>query len=282
MTHRLISATALVADAQGSAPARAIADDAAAPAFWRGLWWPSLRAGVLTLALTGIAYPLLTTGLAQGLMPHAASGSLIERGGQTIGSAHIGQAFTSPRYFHGRPSATTAPDPAQPGATIAAPYNPAVSAASNHGVTSEALAQAAQARAQAYRSANGLALDVPVPVDAVTASGSGLDPHISQANAQRQLARVAQARDLSAAQVQAQIDRATEGRSLGLLGEPRVHVLRLNLALDALQRAPSTTAGHGTSTPAQDGRWQLVHGGSMQGLPPEKIEVQPHTQSDVE
>ena len=129
MTHRLISSTAW------SASAQAHSGDAAAPAFWHGLLGPSLRAGVLTLALTGIAYPLLTTGLAQGLMPQAANGSLMARGGQVLGSAHIGQAFASPRYFHGRPSATTAPDPAQPGATIAAPYNPAVSAASNHGVT---------------------------------------------------------------------------------------------------------------------------------------------------
>ena len=282
MTHHLISSTALVADARGPAPARANADGAAAPAFWRGLWWPSLRAGVLTLALTGIAYPLLTTGLAQGLMPQAANGSLMARGGQVVGSAHIGQAFTSPRYFHGRPSATTAPDPAQPGATIAAPYNPAVSAASNHGVTSEALAQAAQARAQAYRSANGLAPDVPVPVDAVTASGSGLDPHISQANAQRQLARVAQARGLSVAQVQTQIDRATEDRSFGLLGEPRVHVLRLNLALDALQLAPGSVALSGVQPPVREGRVQLDAVSSMQGMPPEKIGAQPHTSSDKE
>ena len=157
-----------------------------------------------------------------------------------------------------------------------------MSAASNHGVTSEALAQAAQARAQAYRSANGLAPDVPVPVDAVTASGSGLDPHISQANAQRQLARVAQARGLSVAQVQTQIDRATEDRSFGLLGEPRVHVLRLNLALDALQLAPGSVALSGVQPPVREGRVQLDAVSSMQGMPPEKIGAQPHTSSDKE
>ncbi|MCO6417878.1 potassium-transporting ATPase subunit KdpC [Siccirubricoccus sp. KC 17139] len=183
--------------------------------------------GLLTLLL-GLAVPLGFTGLAGTLFPTAAGGSLIERDGKVVGSALIGQDFTADRYFHPRPSATTAPDPEKPGSTIAAPYNAAASAASQAAPTSQALLEAVKER-QAVLGGGA------VPADAVTASGSGLDPHISPENAGRQVARVAAARGLPAAQVAALVERQTEGRELGLLGERRVNVLRLNLALDALR-----------------------------------------------
>ena len=198
---------------------------------------PCLRGAVFVALLTGVAYPLLTTGVAQLALPQQANGSLIERGGSVVGSALIGQWFEADGYFHPRPSATQGPDPREPGKTVAAPYNAALSAASNHGPTNPALIEAVAARAAAYRQRNGLAADALVPVDALTASASGLDPHISVANARAQLARVARARALDAAPLQQLVDQHTEGRVLGLLGEPRVHVLRLNLALDALAAA---------------------------------------------
>ena len=208
------------------------------PASWGCLLASSARAAVVVMLVGGIAYPLLTTGVAQALFPHAANGSLIERNGQTVGSALIGQQFDGARYFHGRPSATTAPDPAKEGASIAAPYNAGLSGASNQGATHKDLADTVAERVAQYRAGNGLAPDAAVPVDAVTASASGLDPHISVANAQLQLQRVAQARGLNADQVQTLIDCATEQRTLGLLGEPRVNVLQLNLALDDLNKQP--------------------------------------------
>ncbi|WP_021027092.1 potassium-transporting ATPase subunit KdpC [Comamonas sp. B-9] len=194
----------------------------------------SARAAVLVLLLCGVAYPLATTGVAQALLPHAANGSLVLRNGQIVGSALIGQYFDSARYFHGRPSATTAPDPKQDGASIAAPYNAGLSGASNQGSSSQGLADSVAERVAQYRTTNGLAADAAVPVDAVTASASGLDPHISVANANLQLARVARERQLPPVQVQQLLDQATQQRTGYLLGEPRVNVLALNMALDAL------------------------------------------------
>ena len=208
-------------------------------ASWGRLLASSVRAAVVVMLVGGIAYPLLTTGVAQALFPHAANGSLIERNGQTVGSALIGQQFDGARYFHGRPSATTAPDPAKEGASIAVPYNAGLSGASNQGATHKDLADTVAQRVAQYRADNGLAPDTTVPVDAVTASASGLDPHISVANAQLQLQRVAQARGLNADQVQTLIHGATEQRTLGLLGEPRVNVLQLNLALDDAIKQPA-------------------------------------------
>lgn len=184
---------------------------------------------VLILALTtltGLAYPLAITGLAQAVMPHPANGSLIVRDGRTIGSELVGQAFAGPRYFHGRPSATSAADPADATKTVDAPYNAASSSGSNLGPSSKALADAVRERAQALGAG-------PAPADLVTASASGLDPHVSPAGALAQVARVATARGLPPARVESLVQRHVEGRSFGVLGEPRVNVLALNLALDA-------------------------------------------------
>jgi potassium-transporting ATPase KdpC subunit len=176
---------------------------------------------VMTI-ITGIAYPLLVTGLSQLLFPSQANGSLIAKNGQPIGSTLIGQSFTEPKYFWGRPSATS------PQAN-----NGTGSGGSNLGPTNPALADAVKQRIAALQSADP-GNRAPVPVDLVTSSGSGLDPEISPAAAQYQLARVAKARGLSDAQLSLLIAQATSGRQLGLLGEPRVNVLQLNLALDAL------------------------------------------------
>jgi len=174
----------------------------------------------LMTALTGIAYPLVVSGLAQLVFPRTANGSVIERDGKPVGSALIGQPFSDPRYFWSRPSATT------PFA-----YNAASSVGSNLGPTNPALTDAVRQRIDALRAADpGNA--TPVPVDLVTASGSGLDPHISPAAAEYQVARVARVRGISADAVRKLVAGATEGRQLGVLGEPRVNVLALNLALD--------------------------------------------------
>lgn len=202
---------------------------------WGHLIVSSMRAAVVVMLVTGIAYPLLTTGIAQAVFPHAANGSLIERNGQIVGSALIGQYFDSAGYFHSRPSATLGPDPDIEGTSIAQPYNAGASGASNQSATHEGLAEAVSRRVAQYRAVNGLGTDVHVPVDAVTASASGLDPHISMANAALQLPRVAEARGLTTEQVQPLLNDATERRTLFLLGEPRVNVLQLNLALNALQ-----------------------------------------------
>ncbi len=198
-----------------------------------GLLGPCIRSALAMLLITGVAYPLATTGAAQLLFPHQANGSLLRAGTAVVGSALIGQQFDAPRYFQPRPSATQAPDPQDAAKSVAAPYNAAASGASNQGPANPALAASVQERVAAYRQANGLAADAAVPVDAVTASASGLDPHISPANALVQAQRVARARALEPARVLALVQDHTEPRLAGLLGEPRVNVLRLNLALDA-------------------------------------------------
>jgi potassium-transporting ATPase KdpC subunit len=183
---------------------------------------PALRMLALLSVLTGVAYPLVVTGLAQVTFPDQANGSLIVAGDKIVGSALIGQPFDDPRYFWGRPSATSPQ-----------PYNGAASTGSNQGPRNPALADAVKDRVKALRDADpGNA--APVPVDLVTASGSGLDPHISVAAANFQAQRVAKARSASLQQVQTLIARNTEARTYGVLGEPRVNVLGLNLALDQL------------------------------------------------
>lgn len=175
---------------------------------------------LLMTVITGIAYPLVVTGLAQVLFPSQANGSLIVKDGKPVGSTLIGQSFTDPKYFWGRPSATT------PQA-----YNGTGSNGSNLGPTNPALTDVVKQRIEALRAVDP-GNTAPVPVDLVMASGSGLDPEISPAAAAYQAPRVAKARGLSVAQVQAMVSMATSGRQFGLLGEPRVNVLKLNLALD--------------------------------------------------
>lgn len=192
----------------------------------RTLLRPALAVVGLSTLLLGLAAPLAFTAIAGLAFPRQAGGSLVERDGSVVGSVLIGQDFTGDRWFHPRPSATTAPDPDKEGATRASPYNAAASGASQLGPTSAALLEAVEARVAAFGGGR------PVPADAATASGSGLDPHISPDNAARQVARVAAARGLPEAQVAELVARHTESRAFGLLGEPRVNVLRLNLALD--------------------------------------------------
>ncbi|MEN6584966.1 MAG: potassium-transporting ATPase subunit KdpC [Sulfuricella sp.] len=175
---------------------------------------------VLTL-ITGVAYPLAVTGIAQITMPEQANGSLIVKDGKPVGSELIGQPFSDPKYFWGRPSATGP-----------MPYNAAASSGSNQGPLNPALTDAVKGRIQALREADP-GNTAPVPVDLVTASASGLDPHISPAAAEYQVQRVARLRDLSAEDVRRLVAQHTEGRQFGILGEPRVNVLKLNLALDA-------------------------------------------------
>lgn len=192
---------------------------------------PALVLLIALTALTGLAYPLAMTGLAGAIFPAKAAGSLIERDGRIVGSSLIGQSFTSERYFQGRPSATSAVDPADATKTVSAPYNAANSSGSNLGPTSAALAERVKADLASRQAENP---DKPVPVDLVTASGSGLDPDISPDAALFQVPRVARARSLSEDRVRALVEAGTQGRLLGILGEPRVNVLALNLALDDL------------------------------------------------
>jgi potassium-transporting ATPase KdpC subunit len=191
---------------------------------------------VLLLALTlitGLAYPLAITGIAGLIFPRQAQGSLIEKDGKVIGSALIGQEFKDDKYFHGRPSATTAPDPNDSTKTVSAPYNAANSGGSNLGPTSKALADRVKDDVEKLKAENP---SMPVPVDLVTMSGSGLDPDISPEAALFQVPRVAKARNIPEEKVRGLVAQSTQGRFAALLGEPRVNVLALNLALDAASR----------------------------------------------
>jgi K+-transporting ATPase ATPase C chain len=189
---------------------------------------PAIVLLVLMTVLTGFLYPFAITGLSQFLFPHQAGGSLIEKEGKLIGSSLIGQNFTADKYFHSRPSATTATDPNDATKTVPAPYNAANSSGSNLGPTSQTLVDGVKAAAQQLEAEN----NKPIPVDLVTASGSGLDPHITPAAAQFQIPRVAKARNLSETEVTDLVAKHTQGRALGVFGEPVVNVLMLNLALD--------------------------------------------------
>ncbi len=182
----------------------------------------------LTL-ITGLAYPLAMTGIAGTIFPSRAQGSLIEKDGKVIGSALIGQAFTEDKYFHGRPSATTAPDPKDSTKTVEAPYNAANSAGSNLGPTNKALIERVKGDVDKLKEQNPSA---QVPIDLVTTTGSGLDPDISPEGAQFQVPRVAKARNMPEERVRQLVQEHIQGRTLGILGEPRVNVLALNLALD--------------------------------------------------
>jgi len=185
---------------------------------------PALRMLAVLTLLTGVLYPLLVTGIAQLAFPRAANGSLVVADGKAVGSSLIGQPFDDPKYFWSRPSATSP-----------YPYNGAASSGSNQGPRNPALEDAVKNRIKALRDADP-GNSATVPVDLVTASGSGLDPHISVAAADFQVARVAKARGVSADAVRALIGQSTEGRTLGVLGEPRVNVLALNRGLDRAQR----------------------------------------------
>jgi K+-transporting ATPase ATPase C chain len=182
----------------------------------------------LTL-ITGLLYPLVMTGIAGVLFPYQAQGSLIEKDGKVIGSALIGQSFTSDGYFHGRPSATLGPDPADPSKTTSVPYNAVNSMGSNLGPTNKALIDRVKGDVDKLKAENPSA---QVPIDLVTTSGRGLDPHISPDAAYFQVPRIAKARNMPENAVQTLIAEHIQGRTLGLLGEPRVNVLELNLALD--------------------------------------------------
>jgi len=189
--------------------------------------WQHTRTAVLMVivltVLLGIVYPLAMTGLSQLIFPGQANGSLVrDSAGNVVGSALLGQNFSNPEYFHPRPSAAGTDG-----------YDATSSGGSNLGPTNQKLIDTARDRAAAYREENGLAAEAPVPVDAVTASASGLDPDISPANALIQAGRVAKARNLTEDQVRSLVNQNTEGRTLGILGEPRVNVLQLNRALDA-------------------------------------------------
>ncbi|HEY5063954.1 MAG TPA: K(+)-transporting ATPase subunit C [Xanthobacteraceae bacterium] len=192
---------------------------------------PAIVVLVALTLITGLVYPLAMTGIAQLIFPRQANGSMIERDGKVVGSELIGQNFTSDKYFHGRPSATTAPDPKDPNKTVAAPYNAANSGGSNLGPSNKALVDRVKGDIATLQKQNPGA---SVPIDLVTTSGSGLDPDISPEAALFQVPRIAKARSLPDAQIRQLVEENTEGRWLGLLGEPRVNVLQINLALDRL------------------------------------------------
>jgi K+-transporting ATPase ATPase C chain len=183
--------------------------------------------------ITGLIYPLAVSGVAQVMFPRQANGSLIELNGKVVGSSLIGQVFSEDRYFHGRPSATVAPDPKDPSKTVDAPYNAANSAGSNLGPTSKALIERVKTDVETRKGQNA---NAKVPTDLVTASGSGLDPHISPEAALFQVPRVAKARNMPEDRLRDLVNQHSEGRMLGFLGEPRVNVLALNMALDRAAR----------------------------------------------
>ena len=193
---------------------------------------PAVVLIVLFSALTGLAYPLAVTGIAQIALPRQANGSLIKKDGVVVGSALIGQNFKTDRYFHPRPSATTDTDPNDATKTIDAPYNAANSTGSNLGPTSQKLVDRVKAGVEAWRAMAGPG---PVPADAVTTSASGLDPDVSPQAALAQVASVAKARGLDEVKVRALVEASVERPALGLIGEPRVNVFLLNLALDQLK-----------------------------------------------
>jgi len=190
---------------------------------------PAILFVVALTAITGLLYPFAMTGIAGVVFPYQAQGSLIERNGKVVGSALIGQDFTSAGYFHGRPSATVAPDPNDSTKTVPAPYNAANSGGSNLGPTNKALIDRVQGDVEKLQQENPSA---QVPIDLVTTSGSGLDPDISPAAALFQVPRVAKARNMPEDRVRQLVDEHVEGGTLGFLGEPRINVLALNLALD--------------------------------------------------
>jgi K+-transporting ATPase ATPase C chain len=192
---------------------------------------PAIVVLVALTLITGLVYPLAMTGIAQVIFPRQAQGSLIERDGKVVGSELIGQVFESEKYFHGRPSATTAPDPNDATKTVPAPYNAANSGASNFGPSNKALIDRVQGDMDKLKQENSAA---PVPPDLVTTSASGLDPHISPEAALFQVPRIAKARNVPEDRIRQLVADHTEERFLGLLGEPRVNVLLLNLALDRL------------------------------------------------
>ena len=192
---------------------------------------PAIVVLVALTLITGLVYPLAMTGIAEVIFPRQAQGSLIERDGKVVGSELIGQVFTSDKYFHGRPSATTAPDPKDATKTIPAPYNAANSAGSNLGPSNKALIDRVQGDIETLKKENAAA---PVPADLVTTSASGLDPHISPEAALFQVPRIAKARNMPEDRIRQLVEDNAEGRFLGLLGEPRVNVLLLNLALDRM------------------------------------------------
>ncbi len=192
---------------------------------------PAVLMIVLMTVITGLAYPLAITGIAQAIFPRQANGSLVERGGKVVGSSLLGQNFAGETYFHGRPSATTDTDPADSTKTVPAPYNAGNSSGSNAGPTAKSLLDRVKDDAGKLAAENPSA---PVPVDLVTTSASGLDPDITPAAALFQVPRVAKARNLPQERVRQLVAEHTEGRLLGLIGEPRVNVLEVNLALDTL------------------------------------------------
>jgi len=192
---------------------------------------PAIVVLVALTLITGLAYPLAMTGIAQVLFPRQAQGSLIERNGTVVGSELIGQQFDSDKYFHGRPSATTAPDPNDPTKTAPAPYNAANSGGSNLGPSNKLLIDRVQGDIDKLKQENS---SMPVPTDLVTTSASGLDPHISPEAAVFQIPRIAKARKLPEERIRQLVADHTEGRLYGLLGEPRVNVLLLNPVLDQL------------------------------------------------
>jgi K+-transporting ATPase ATPase C chain len=192
---------------------------------------PAIVVLVALTLITGLVYPLAMTGIAEVIFPYQAQGSMIERNGTVVGSALIGQQFTSDKYFHGRPSATTAPDPNDSTKTVVAPYNAANSGGSNLGPSNKALIDRVQGDMDTLKKENPSAT---VPIDMVTTSASSLDPHISPDAALFQVPRIAKARNLPEDRVRQLVADHTESRLLGLLGEPRVNVLLLNLALDKL------------------------------------------------